>query len=110
MCLTQGLQDPLWSILQVNLDFYCFFSKQNFSSPYRTENLIIHFIALFFQHVKWVLQWFESILKLNCIPFEQVQMNMQAVVNQACAIKMIVKVIPFRKCLPLSTSATATFQ
>lgn len=79
-------------------------------SLWNPENLIIHFIVLFFQHVKWVLQWFESILKLNCICFEQVQMNTQALVNQAGAIKIIGKVIPLRNCLILSTFATAMVQ
>lgn len=37
-------------------------------------------------------------------------MNTQAGVNQACAIKMIVKVIPLRKCLILPTSATEMVQ
>ena len=39
MCLTQDLQDTLWSIPQVKLDFCCFFSKQHFSSPYKTPKI-----------------------------------------------------------------------
>lgn len=106
--MTWDLQDTLWSTAQENLDFYCFFSMQHFSSP--SETLIIHFIVLFFQHVKWVLQWFESIVKSNCICFEQVQMNTQALVNQSGANKIIGKVILLRNCLILSTAATAKFQ
>lgn len=34
--VTWDLQDTLWSTAQVNLDFYCFFSMQHFSSSYET--------------------------------------------------------------------------
>lgn len=104
----KDLGDTLWTVLQVNWDFYWFFLKQNFILFRKVWESNYPLYSLVLSLCKGSIAVIWDISELNCIPFEQVQMNTQAV-YWVCAIKVIVKIILLRKCPPSSTAAIALF-